>query len=160
MDNYIVDTLGQNDINKILDIYNSNKIFLENHLGVTTVSKDFIVKEIEEMKKSGFKSLVIKNNYGTIVGICDLKVADEAYLSLLMLDAKIKGNGLGSSIYNQLEKILKANNVKRIRIDVVDQYEENPLIFWEKQGFKPSEKIQLEWNGYKSKAVKMYKTIQ
>lgn len=65
MDNYIVDTLGQNDINKILDIYNSNKIFLE-----------------------------------------------------------------------------------------------NPLIFWEKQGFKPSEKIQLEWNGYKSKAIKMYKTIQ
>ena len=80
MDNYIVDTLGQNDINKILDIYNSNKIFLENHLGVTTVSKDFIVKEIEEMKKSGFKSLVIKNNYGTIVGICDLKVADEEIL--------------------------------------------------------------------------------
>ena len=37
------------------------------------------------MKKSGFKSLVIKNNYGTIVGICDLKVADEAYLSLLIL---------------------------------------------------------------------------
>ena len=32
MDNYIVDTLGQNDINKILDIYNSNKIFLENPL--------------------------------------------------------------------------------------------------------------------------------
>ena len=36
------------------------------------------------MKKSGLKSLVIKNNYGTIVGICDLKVADEAYLSLLI----------------------------------------------------------------------------
>ena len=52
--------------------------------GIETVSKDFIVKEIEEMKKSGFKSLVIKNNYGTIVGICDLKVADEAYLSLLI----------------------------------------------------------------------------
>ena len=57
------------------------------------------------MKKSGLKSLVIKNNYGTIVGICDLKVADEAYLSLLMLDAKIKGNGYKSKAVKMYKTI-------------------------------------------------------
>ena len=159
MDNYIIDMIIENDIDKILDIYNSNKSFLENHMGITTVSKDFIVDEIEKMKSIGFNSLVIKNNEGNIVGICDFKMEDEVYLSLLMIDAKLKGYGLGSMIYNQLEQIFKAKNANRIRIDVVYDYEENVLGFWEKQGFEPYEKIQLEWNGYKSKAVKMYKTI-
>ena len=76
-----------------------------------------------------------------------------------MIDAKLKGNGLGRIIYNQLEKIFKAKNSKKIRIDVVYDYEENALGFLEKQGFVPSEEIQLEWNGYKSKAIKMYKNI-
>lgn len=159
MDNYIIDTVEENDIAKILDIYNSNKTFLENHMGISKVSKDFIVNEIEEMKNIGFSSLVIKNNEGNIVGICDFKIGDEVYLSLLMIDAKLKGNGLGRIIYSQLEKIIKTKNSKRIRIDVVYDYEENALGFWEKQGFVPSEEIQLEWNGYKSKAVKMYKNI-
>ena len=159
MDNYIINTVDQNDITKIIDIYNSNKTFLENHVGISKVSKDFIINEIEEMKNIGFSSLVIKNNEGNIVGICDFKIGDEVYLSLLMIDAKLKGNGLGRIIYNQLEKIFKTKNSKRIRIDVVYDYEENALGFWEKQGFVSSEEIQLEWNGYKSKAIKMYKNI-
>lgn len=159
MDNYIIDTVDQNDISKIIDIYNSNKTFLENHVGISKVSKDFIVNEIEEMNNIGFSSLVIKNNEGNIVGICDFKIGDEVYLSLLMIDANLKGNGLGRIIYNQLEKIFKTKNSKRIRIDVVYDYEENALGFWEKQGFVSSEEIQLEWNGYKSKAIKMYKNI-
>lgn len=159
MDNYIIDTVDQNDISKIIDIYNSNKTFLENHVGISKVSKDFIVNEIEEMNNIGFSSLVIKSNEGNIVGMCDFKIGDEVYLSLLIIDAKLKGNGLGRVIYNQLEKIFKTKNSKRIRIDVVYDYEENVLGFWEKQGFVPSEEIQLEWNGYKSKAIKMYKNI-
>lgn len=159
MDNYIIDTIAQNDISNILDIYNSNRIFLENHMGISKVSKEFIINEIEEMKNVGFSSLAIKNNEGNIVGICDCKIGDEVYLSLLMIDSKLKGKGLGSIIYNQLEKIFKAKNSTRIRIDVVYDYEENVLDFWEKQGFVSSEKIELEWNGYKSKAIKMYKNI-
>lgn len=159
MNNYIIDTISQNDIPTILDIYNSNKTFLENHMGIPKVSKDFIINEIEEIENIGFSSLVIKNNEGHIVGICDFKIGDEVYLSLLMIDAKLKGNGIGKIIYNQLEEIFKAKNSKRIRIDVVYDYEENVLGFWEQQGFISSEKIELEWNGYKSKAFKMYKNI-
>lgn len=33
------------------------------------------------------------------------------------------------------------------------------LNFWKKQGFVPNEKIELEWNGYKSNAIKMHKII-
>lgn len=159
MDNYIFNTIDQNDIDKIVDIYNSNKTFLKNHLGISNVSKDFIVNEIEKMSDIGFSSLVIKNNEGNIVGVCDFKIEDEVYLSLLMIDNKLKGNGLGSMIYNHLEKMFKSRNCNCIRIDVVYDYRENVLSFWEKLGFIPCEKIYLEWNGYKSKAIKMYKTI-
>ena len=101
----------------------------------------------------------LKNNEGNIVGICDFKIGDEVYLSLLMIDDKLNGKGLGTIIYNHLEEIFKSKNSKKIRIDVVYDYKENVLSFWEKQGFIPNEKIQLEWNGYKSKAIKMYKII-
>lgn len=76
-----------------------------------------------------------------------------------MIDGKEKRNRLGSRIYNQLEQIFKAKKANRVRIDVVYDYEENVVGFWEKQGFIHYEKIQLEWNGYKSNAIKMYKTI-
>ena len=55
--------------------------------------------------------------------------------------------------------MFKSNNVQYIRIDVVYDYEENALEFWKKQGFVPNEKIELEWNGYKSNAIKMHKII-
>lgn len=159
MDNYIIDKIKQNDINRILDIYNSNKIFLYNHMGISSVSKEFILNEIEEMKKVGFISSIIKDNKGEIVGLCDFKISDEVYLSLLMIDYRLKGNGLGKTIYNQLENMFKLKNTKRIRIDVVYDYEENVLGFWKKQGFISNENIELEWNGYKSNAIKMYKII-
>lgn len=159
MDNYKFDMITRNDVDKILDIYNSNTNFLENHMGITTVSKEFIVDEIEEMKNIGFNSLAIRNKEGNIVGVCDFKMADEVYLSLLMIDATQKRNGLGSKIYNQLEQIFKAKDVNSVRIDVVYDYEDNVVGFWEKQGFIHCEKIQLEWNGCKSNAIKMCKTI-
>lgn len=159
MANYIIDQVDQNDINRILDIYNSNKTFLCNHIGISSVSKEFILNEIEEMKKAGFISSIIKDNKGKIVGLCDFKISDEVYLSLLMIDYRLKGNGLGKTIYNQFEKMFKSKNTKRIRIDVVYDYEENALGFWKKQGFISNKKIELEWNGYKSNAIKMYKII-
>lgn len=159
VDNYIIDKVDKKDINRIVDIYNSNKTFLCSHMGILSVSKEFILNEIEEMKKVGFSSSIIKDNKDEIVGLCDFKISNEVYLSLLMIDDKLKGNGLGKIIYNQLEKIFKSKNAKRIRIDVVYDYKENVLRFWEKQGFISDEKIELEWNGYKSNAIKMYKII-
>jgi ribosomal protein S18 acetylase RimI-like enzyme len=159
MDNFIIDKIDKNGISRMVDIYNSNKTFLCSHMGISSVSKEFILNEIEDMKKVGFNSSIIKDNKGQIVGLCDFKISDEVYLSLLMIDDKLKGKGLGKIIYNKLEKMFKSKNAKRIRIDVVYDYKENVLGFWEKQGFITDEKIELEWHGYKSNAIKMYKII-
>lgn len=159
MDNYMIDKADLNDINRILDIYNSNQTFLQNHMGVSSVSREFILREMEEMKKVGYTSSVIKDNKGQIVGLCDFKIGDEVYLSLFMIDSRLKGHGLGKEIYHQLEQMFKSKNAKRIRIDVVYDYDQNVLGFWDKQGFVSSEKVELDWNGYKSNAFKMNKSI-
>ena len=80
-------------------------------------------------------------------------------INVITKDNTYQKNVLGKTIYNQLEKMFKSNNVQSIRIDVVYDYEENALEFWKKQGFVPNEKIELEWNGYKSNAIKMHKII-
>lgn len=153
------DAAIKEDVDKILGIYNSNRSFLENHLGVSVVSKEFILNEMKEMKKSGFQSFVIKDNTHRIIGICDIKISEESYLSLFMIDGKLKRRGLGSKVYNQMEEFLKSEGVKRVRIDVVYTYEDNAIVFWEKNGFICCEKIQFEWNGHKSNATKMCKDI-
>ena len=120
MSNYKIDTIAEIDIDKILDIYNSNTHFLENHMGITEVSREFITNEIKEMKNIGFNSLVIKDCMSNIIGICDFKISEEVYLSLLMIDANQQGKGLGSIVYNQLEKLFKENHANKVRIDVGD----------------------------------------
>lgn len=159
MDHYKIDTMTTEDADKVSGIYNSNTSFLENHLGVTAVSEEFILREMAEMKNIGFQSFVIRNNASDIIGICDLKMAEEVYLSLLMIDGKHKRRGTGGGIYRQLEQMFKEKGVRTVRIDVVDGYEDNAVGFWEKQGFTPCEKIQLEWNGCQSEAVVMRKSI-
>lgn len=159
MNNYIFCNMELNDIDKILEIYNSNMSFLISHLGTSNISREFILNEINEMKRGGFISSIIKNSKGEVIGVCDFKIQDEAYLSLLMIHSSLKGKGLGKDIYNNLERVFKSNNVKSIRIDVVYDYEENVLGFWKKQGFVSKDKVELDWNGHKSNAIKMYKNI-
>ncbi|MGL5415016.1 MAG: GNAT family N-acetyltransferase [Clostridium sp.] len=148
MNNYTFEAITKNDINDLVEIYNSNIDFLEKHLGVKSISKEFIIDEIKEMQSVGFESKVIKDNKGNVIGLCDFKLDEECYLSLLMIKAKEKRSGLGTVIYSQLEQSLKLEGVKRIRIDVVWDYKENVIDFWKKQGFEECGKIELEWNRY------------
>lgn len=159
MNNIRIYDIELNDIDDIVKIYNSNKKFLYAHMGVSSIYPEFIFNEIDKMKQLGFKSQVIKDGKNYTLGICEYKIDYIVYLSLLMLDSRVKGIGLGKLIYNQLEIMFKSKNVNSVRIDVVYDYKGNALKFWEKQGFTPCGKINLEWNGHKSAAVKMYKTI-
>ncbi len=159
MNNYTFCKIGINDIDRIVEIYNSNVTFLITHMGTSNISKEFILNEINKMKNYGFISSLIKNNKNEIIGLCDFKIQKEAYLSLLIIHSKFKGNGFGRDIYNHLERVFKLNNVKRVRIDVIYDYEENVLGFWKKQGFVIDGEVELEWNGYKSNAIRMIKII-
>ncbi|MGL4449849.1 MAG: hypothetical protein ACRCTZ_01490 [Sarcina sp.] len=101
MIDYTFEEITKNDTNDVVEIYNSNIDFLENHLGVRSISKEFIANEVKEMQSVVFESKVIKDNKGNVIGLCDFKLDEECYLSLLMIKAKEKRSGLGTVIYNQ-----------------------------------------------------------
>lgn len=148
------------DVDAIVQIYNSNRLFLTNHLGQSSVTRSFILSELETMKTMDFIScVIIDERVNKIAGVLDYKPDETVYLSIMMLDRQIQGSGAGRFVYDLFEK--KMADMKRcaIRIDVVDTYKGNALDFWKKQGFIAEENILLKWGEKESSAVVMKKYI-
>lgn len=159
-DRFSFDPISINDTDEIVRIYNSNPVFLQNHLGTAEVSAEFVLQELREMEKVGFLSTKIINKANReIIGICDFKISDTVYLSLLMLDGALHCKGLGTEIYKQFEENVIMDKAHFIRIDVAFSYSGNAVGFWKKQGFETQGVTQLNWNGKKSQAQIMRKVL-
>lgn len=160
MSNYSFRKAEKKDIVSILKIYNSNTSFLKNHLGSAKVDERFIENELTEMEKMNFlSSVIVSNDTEQVIGVIDYKADDTVYLSLIMLDAELQRQGIGKKLYNQFEKEMKTIGKDKIRIDVVNDYNNNVIPFWEKQGFISQETIVLEWGNKKSPAIVMTKKL-
>lgn len=160
MNDYIIRNTTKNDIADITRIYNSNHKFLTNHLGIAFVNTDFITNEISEMQTMNFLSCVICDSQtDSIIGVIDYKPDDTVYLSLLMLDYSKQKNGNGQKIYKLFEDNMLKSSKRSIRIDVVNDYAENVVSFWEHQGFIPQNEIDLLWGNKKSRAIVMKKSL-
>ncbi|MEG0775096.1 GNAT family N-acetyltransferase [Clostridium sp.] len=157
---FYVDLVDNKDVNAIVDVYNSNKNFLVNHMDTEKVTYEWILEELESMKNSDFSSCkIVENTSGKIVGIIDFKIDEDAYLSLLMVHNNYKNKGVGKLIYETLEEYLKSVKSKSIRIDVVTDYDDKVIDFWIKHGFKKFENIKLNWTGKVLPAVVMKKSL-
>lgn len=160
MGKYIIRDVQQNDYCKIAEIYNSNRSFLLHHLGMATVTEDFVAQEVSTMQNEGFRSCVIIDQESLAVeGVLDYRPSSEVYLSLLMLSSNLQGRGVGGNIYLQFEREMIQEGKNSIRIDVVNNYQGNVVPFWKKQGFLEKESIMLEWGKKKSNAVVMKKNL-
>lgn len=141
---YSIRKATENDINSIVKIYNSNKEFILNHLGLELVDDSFIRSEMVKMEAEGFLSCIIINiNTSEIIGVLDYKPDANVYLSLIMLDSKFHGKGLGTLAYNSLENDMLKSKKQSIRIDVVNDYDSNVVGFWKRLGFIPQKKFGL-----------------
>ena len=157
---YTIREATPSDVEAIVQIYNSNCVFLTNHLGRDSVNRSFILGEQEDMKTMNFIScVIIDESADKIVGVLDYKPDETVYLSIMMLDKQIQGNGAGRFIYDLFEKKMISMKRCAIRIDVVDTYKGNALDFWKKQGFVSEEKVLLKWGEKESSAVVMKKYI-
>ncbi len=160
MGKYIIRAAQQNDYCKIAGIYNSNSSFLIHHLGMSAVTEDFVAQEVLTMTMKGLRSCVIVNQENLAVEVVlNYRPNPEVYLSLLMLSANLQGKGVGSNIYLQFEREMIQDGKNSIRIDVVNDYQENVVPFWKRQGFLEKENIMLEWGNKKSNAVVMKKNL-
>ncbi|HSQ87202.1 GNAT family N-acetyltransferase [Romboutsia sp.] len=148
------------DLNDIVNIYNSNKLFLKSHIGKESITVNWVCDELDAMKKEGFYSCkVVQKNSNKIVGLIDFKVDKETYLSLLMINSNLKGQGIGTNIYKLLEMYIKSCNSNSLRIDIVTNYDKDVLNFWIKNGFKRIDNITLNWNEQVLPAVVMKKEL-
>lgn len=130
------------DAARITEIYNSNPLFLQHHLGRCRVDEFFVRNEMEEMERARFSSfLFVDLPEGDIVGLADVKA------------------GEGVLCYALLEQELRRDGAHRVRIDVVCEYPENAKGFWSKQGFSPAGTTRLLWGGKESEAVVMHKQL-
>ena len=145
--------VSREDTDTVLKIYNSNHDFLIHHLGSDHVDERFLWNEWDEMAKHNFTSNVILVD-GTPVRIMDYSQNDSGYvyLSLFMLSNDFQAKGLGRSVYRYFESMVVSKKASRIRIDVVDDYENNVIPFWEKMGFIKTGKDELTW-GEKTSSV-------
>lgn len=157
---FVISEMSEEDINGVLDVYNSNQDFLLSHMDRREISIEWLKKEQEEMKDMNFKTLIVKENINdSIVGFIDFCPMEECYLSLMMVHSLYKNKGYGKEIYEGLENYLRNENLKRIRIDVVNNYDGSVLKFWKNRGFKEIEKVQLQWSDKLLDAIVLKKNL-
>jgi GNAT superfamily N-acetyltransferase len=157
---FYIDLVENADVNDVVEVYNSNRNFLQNHVGTDKITKEWILDEIESMRKVDFYSCkIVEKNSGKLIGIIDFKVGEETYLSILMLHKDYKKKGLGALIYQALEEYAKSEKSKGMRIDVVTNYDDAVLDFWMKNGFEKIKEIELNWTGKILPAVVMKKNL-
>lgn len=157
---FYVDLIKNDDLNDIVQVYNSNKHFLVNHMGKCEITYEWIFQELESMRKINFSSCkVVEKISGKIIGIIDFKIDKETYLSLLMLHNDYKNKGFGKVIYKSLEEYAKSLGSQCIRIDVVTNYDTAVLDFWTRNGFNKLKDVELNWTGKILPAIVMKKNI-
>ena len=156
---YVFKKIEEDDLDRIVEIYNSNEKFLTNHIGLSKIDKDWVGNELLETKKAGFishKILDLKSS--SVIGFIDFIIGDEVYISLLMLDSEYSGHGIGRVVYNLFENNICTNS-NSIRIDVVSDYNNYILKFWEKLGFVYDDNIKIKWNNKVLDALLMRKEL-
>ncbi len=153
-------TIDTTNIADAIKIYNSNTEFLMHHLGENHIDESFLKNELEEMLAHGFTSnyILVDNEP---IGILDYMINAEGYvyLSLLMLTKEKQKKGLGTIIYKYFENWVRNEGANIIRIDVVDDYENNVLPFWEKMGVEAKRRDELTWGNKKSSVSVMEKVL-
>jgi GNAT superfamily N-acetyltransferase len=160
METIYVAEVQPTDIQDIVSLYNSNKEFIQHHMGTDHVTPDWVLNEWESMKESGFLSYkAVEKEFGNLIGILDCKVGEETYLSLLIIHGDAQNQGIGKQIYDAFEEYAKLAHSKSIRLDVVTKYSDNVERFWSKRGFVKVRDIELNWSGVTLPAVVMKKII-
>ena len=160
-DDVYVDFTQPTDIDDLVAVYNSHPAFIRQHLNRTAVTRDWMAEEITATRDAGFWSCkVIGKSTGHVIGLLDVRIDAETYLSLLMIHRSQAHQGIGQQVYGALEAYVRSHESHAVRIDVVAGYDDRVGDFWVRNGFQVVEDITLEWNGATLPAVTMKKALE
>ncbi len=158
--NVSVDFTQANDIDGLVAVYNSHPAFLGQHLNRDTVTGEWMSDEVKATRDAGFWSCkVTAKSTGEVVGLMDVHMDTETYLSLLMVHRDYAHQGIGQEVYEGLEAYARAHQSRSVRIDVVTGYDDRVLDFWVRRGFRAIAETTLDWGGVALSAVTMRKFL-
>jgi len=160
VEDFYVKLIEVSDLNRILEIYNSNKDFLIKHMHKEEVTYDWIFEDFKFMKEVGFYSCKIVDKIDkNIVGLIEFNGKKNIYLSLLMIHGDYKSNGIGNLIYKGFERYALSLQRNRIDIDIVDNYSDMVYDFWVNKGFVRDSDTKLNWEDKVLLASRMNKKL-
>lgn len=155
-----IDVVNPEDIADLVAIYNSHRHFCTHHLGRHTVTAPWMKDEIRTVKDDGFVPLkIVEKSTQHVIGLLDVKIDRETYLSLLMIHEQCQGRGFGQSVYHSLEAYLRMHQGQSIRIDVATEYDARVMNFWRKDQFQALHQVTLTWHGASFAALTMTKIL-
>lgn len=158
--NVSVDFTQANDIDGLVAVYNSHPAFLRQHLNRDTVTGEWMSDEVKATRDAGFWSCkVTAKSTGEVVGLMDVHMDTETYLSLLMVHRDYAHQGIGQEVYEGLEAYARAHQSCSVRIDVVTGYDDRVLDFWVRRGFRAFAETTLDWGGVALSAVTMRRVL-
>jgi ribosomal protein S18 acetylase RimI-like enzyme len=138
---FVIRPITDGDLEAILEVYRQCEDFLA--LGpVATASMEMVLKDIEISHEESGIFCGIFNEEGKVIGIIDY-VPDnyrsnpqEAFLSLLMIAAPYRKQGLGQAVVEAVEDEIRKN--ARVRRILSGVQVNNPLAvrFWLRQGYR------------------------
>lgn len=138
------------DIEAITTLFNSNPSFLRSHLDLDVVTSEWVIAQQAQMHGMNFVTAkMVERVSGDIVGYCEYRLGETAYLSLFVMDGLVQGKLFGTAAYELLERYLIENGSEAARIDVVHGYDGNAVSFWQKCGYAAMQDITMYW-GHKA----------
>jgi RimJ/RimL family protein N-acetyltransferase len=133
--------IAQEDVEAVLEVYRQCEDFLA--LGpVSTASREMVLKDIQMSKDQGGIFCGIYMPAGKMIGVIDYVPAhwegnpQTACLSLLMIAAPFRGQGIGAAVVAAFENEIR----KDTQITAIDSGVQvnNPqaIKFWQRQGYR------------------------
>ncbi len=131
----------EDELNEILEVYRQCEDFLA--LGpVSSASIEMVLKDLEISKQEGGIFCGIHAADGKMIGVVDYVPCNfegdpqAAFLSLLMIAAPFRGQGIGAAVVEAVEKeIRKDTQITRI-LSGVQVNNPQAIKFWQRRGYQ------------------------
>lgn len=129
------------ELDSILHVYEQCEDFLA--LGpVSTASMDMVLKDLEISKAEGGIFCGIYGTGGHMIGVIDYVPSnyqgDEhaAYLSLLMIAAPFRSQGIGKAVVESIEREIQKEPAIQIILAGVQVNNRQAVKFWQRNGYR------------------------
>jgi ribosomal protein S18 acetylase RimI-like enzyme len=137
----VIHPITPEELEAVLDVYRQCEDFLA--LGpVPTASMEMVLKDIELSKSYGGLFCGIYTSEGNLIGIIDYVPGDfegdphAAFLSLLMIAAPFRKQGIGKAVVQAVENEIKRNpRVDKI-LSGVQVNNPQAMHFWQQNGYR------------------------